>query len=266
MMRDTSNTTADNFFDTPNHFDSPAQGKNGKSLGARRLQNTVPVCIRQILDQPGEEFKLFGMSAQILCVVGILKEFEVQATKATYEIEDHTGNISAIWWLENDANSTPNLPAVKEGCYVKVFGSLKNRDGMKSLMVLRMFPLDTINEITTHLLEVIGARLEAEVGGKANTLARINANNPGAELANSMAFINDVDMLPKAVGLTALQTKIFNIIIPVTAAQGISRDAVLMKFPPNQHRDVNDALDFLVNEGHAYSTVDNDHFKITDPM
>lgn len=26
------------------------------------------------------------------------------------------------------------------------------------------------------------------------------------------------------------------------------------------------ALDFLMNEGHAYSTIDNDHFRVTECM
>lgn len=59
-------------------------------------------------------------------------------------------------------NSGPNLPDVKEGRYCRVFGSLRVQDGQKILMVLRMFQVDNINIITTHLLQVVHARLEAE--------------------------------------------------------------------------------------------------------
>lgn len=88
---------------------------------ARRLQNVVPVVVRQIKDCPDEEFTLFGMQTQIvrnintlieiitdvlitlqLSIVGMVIDYEVQSTKAMYNIQDHTGDIKAIWWLETD--------------------------------------------------------------------------------------------------------------------------------------------------------------------
>lgn len=100
-------------------------------------------------------------------IVGILRGYEVQSTKATYTIEDHTGEIKAIWWLESDeGDSTPKLPPVKEGSYVQLFGSLRNQDGEKIIMVLRMFLVDDANIVTSHLLQVIHTRLQAEYNSK----------------------------------------------------------------------------------------------------
>lgn len=101
-----------------------------------------------------------------LHLVGILRDYEVQSTKATYRIEDHTGEIKAIWWLENDTDNAPNLPPVKEGNYVQVFGSLRNQEGEKLIMVLKMFPVEDCNIITNHLLQVIHARLACEAMSK----------------------------------------------------------------------------------------------------
>ncbi|KAF2889128.1 hypothetical protein ILUMI_17045 [Ignelater luminosus] len=251
------------FFNSSNQTDSPQAKTKGQ---IRRIQNVTPICIRQVKDHLDEEFKLFGMSTQILTLVGILKEVEVLSTKVTYRIEDHTGEMKAIWWLEDDANSTSNLPLVKEGCYVRVFGSLRTQDGEKILMILKMFPVDNINDVTNHLLEVIHTRLEAEEASKGSlSLAAIRQNNPGAELANSMSFMDmDVDKSSNSTGFTALQEKVYRILQPVNTQAGLDRATILSKFPTNQHRDVNAALEFLTNEGHAYSTVDNDHFKATD--
>lgn len=101
-------------------------------------------------------------------IVGILRDYEVQSTKATYNIEDHTGTIKAVWWLEHDGDSTPNLPAVKEGSYVQVFGSLRNQESGKILMVLRMFLVEDANVITNHMLQVIHARLALEAMSKSS--------------------------------------------------------------------------------------------------
>ncbi|XP_023025944.1 replication protein A 32 kDa subunit [Leptinotarsa decemlineata] len=237
--------------------DTPA-----KKGGVRRLQSVVPVVVRQLKDNQEEEFKLFGMPTQILNLVGILRNFEIQSTKATYTIEDHTGEIKAIWWLENDGDSAPNLPTVKEGSYVQVFGSLRNQDEGKIIMVLRMFLVQDSNVVTNHLLQVIHARLAAEAMTK-NTHLQIQANNPGAALANSMSFMNDpIDS--GISGLTPMQQKVFKILQTNTTPKGMDRDTLLSNFPANQHRQVNEALEFLNNEGHAYSTIDNDHFKVTD--
>lgn len=35
---------------------------------ARRLQNIVPVCVRQLLEFEGDEFKIFGLPTQIVSV------------------------------------------------------------------------------------------------------------------------------------------------------------------------------------------------------
>lgn len=56
----------------------------------------------------------------------------------------------------------PNLPDVKEGRYCQVYGSVRNQDGRKIIMILKMFQVDNINIITSHLSQVIYVRLEAE--------------------------------------------------------------------------------------------------------
>ncbi|KAG5894779.1 hypothetical protein JTB14_005215 [Gonioctena quinquepunctata] len=238
------------------------QGDTPKKGGVRRLQSVIPVVVRQVRDNQDDEFKLFGTPTQILNLVGILRNFEIQSTKATYTIEDHTGEIKAIWWLENDGDNVPNLPNVKEGSYVQVFGSLRNQDGEKILMVLRMFLVEDCNIISNHLLQVIHTRLAAEAATKSSNFA-IQANNPGAALANSMSFMNEPADSGMS-GLTPLQEKVFKILQTNTTQKGMDRDTLLSNFPPHQHRAINEALEFLNNEGHAYSTIDNDHFKVTD--
>lgn len=98
--------------------------------------------------------------------MGTVKDYEVQSTKATYSIEDHTGEIRAIWWLESDNDSTPTLPDIKDGSWVEVFGTLRAQQGEKIIMILKMFPIDDCNIITRHLLQMIHARLQAEANSK----------------------------------------------------------------------------------------------------
>lgn len=102
-------------------------------------------------------------------------------------------------------------------------------------MVMRMFPVDNINEVTTHLLQVIHTRLEAE-NMTQETESKVKYNNPGMELANSMAFMSEDRNFDS--GFTPIQQKVYNILKPVTTDRGLNISAILSQFPPGQHRDV----------------------------
>ncbi|XP_056641576.1 replication protein A 32 kDa subunit [Diorhabda sublineata] len=253
-----NDSTAGGFLNTTTNQDETIS----ENKPVRRSQNVVPLVIQQIKNCHEDDFKLFGTPVQIVKLVGILKNFEVQSTKATYTIEDHTGSIKAVLWLESDGDTPTNLPNVKEESYVQLFGSLRHQNGEKTVMILRMFPISDCNIITSHLLETIYTRLSAEADSK-RVLSDINVNNPGAALANSMSFV-DYEMGGGGnSGLSPMQEKVFKILETDDTMNGMSRDTLYSKFPPNQHKQVNEALQFLSNEGHVYSTIDGDHFKVT---
>nr|AEE62704.1 unknown [Dendroctonus ponderosae] len=254
-----NDSTAGGFLNNTTN-DSPSV-KQPKSV--RRLQSVVPLVVRMLRDS-GDEFKLFGMPVQIVSLVGILLEFDVQSTKASYTIQDHTGSIKAIFWLEGEnCDEACKMPAVKEGGYVKVYGTIRNQEGEKALMVLKMFPIDDCNIILTHLLEVIDTRLQAEVMSK-NTAQQIKQNNPGATLANSMTMFDENVVENGQHNLSGIQLRVYKFLQSDQSQAGPDIASILGHFPPNQRKDANEALDFLVNEGHAYSTIDNEHFKPTD--
>ncbi|KAL1513742.1 hypothetical protein ABEB36_003112 [Hypothenemus hampei] len=241
---------------------SNANTPGGKKQTTRRLQSVVPVVTRMI-KYCQDDFKLFGLPAQIVSIVGRLINQDIQSTKATYQIEDHTGSIKALWWLDSDGDENPKLPAVKEGGYVKVFGTVRTQEGVKTLMVLKMFPVDDCNVINTHLLEVIDTRLHAEASSK-NTAQKIKMNNPGANLANSMSMFDENLADNGQLNLTEMQMEVFRFLQAQQSQAGPDRATIIAHFPSNRRKEANEALDFLVNEGHAYSTIDNEHFKATD--
>ncbi|KAK9892258.1 hypothetical protein WA026_019059 [Henosepilachna vigintioctopunctata] len=254
-------TGSGGFFNNTNEAeDTPAKGQK-----ARRLQNVVPVVVRQIKDCLDDEFTLFGMQTQILSFVGVVLDYEIQSTKAMYNIQDHTGVIKAIWWLETDKDNAPKLPIIKENAYVQIFGSLRIQENEKMVMVLRMFPVNDCNVVTSHLLQVIHARLEAEymANNPSGPPTAIKRNNPGAELANSMHFL---EHNAQDTGLTPIQSQIHEILRRTPSISGTSKSELLRQFPQNKSVEVMEALEFLINEGHAYSTIDTEHFKATDPM
>lgn len=57
---------------------------------------------------------------------------------------------------------TPEIPVDKENIYCRIFGTLRIKDKEKLLMILKIVPIAKLNEITTHLYDVILVRTLSE--------------------------------------------------------------------------------------------------------
>ncbi|XP_066143075.1 replication protein A 32 kDa subunit [Euwallacea fornicatus] len=257
-----NDSMAGGFNNTTTNSDSPSK----KAGAVKRHQSVVPVVIRMLNDCTEDEFKMFGLPVQMVSVVGILINYEVQSTNASYTIEDHTGTLKAMWWLDSDGDDgTTQLPSVKEGSYVKAFGTIKTQEDRRTLMILNMLPVDDCNVITLHLLEVIKSRLQAEDLSNAAAF-QIQKNNPGAELANTMIMMDENGASNAPLNMSEIQKQVFRLLQADNTAAGPDRDSILNKFSDTRKREASEALDFMVNEGHVYTTIDNEHFKITEAI
>lgn len=96
-----------------------------------------------------------------LIMMGLVRNIEHSSTKITYRIEDHTGQIDAYLWLEEEARKQ-KIPQVMLNCYLRVHGSIRVSGGVKSIMIFNMAQVKSANEVTTHLLEVLTARYKSE--------------------------------------------------------------------------------------------------------
>lgn len=56
----------------------------------------------------------------------------------------------------------PEIPVDKENIYCRVFGTLRVKNGEKLIMILNITPVARLNEITTHLYDVILVRILSE--------------------------------------------------------------------------------------------------------
>lgn len=116
--------------------------------------------IKQIKNSPEAGLNFYGMTFGMTSIVGIVRSMEHSSTKITFTLEDFTGQIDAHLWLEE--GDMANMPPVLLNTYARVHGAVRNQGGVKTLMIFKIEPLASINELTTHLLEVINARYMAE--------------------------------------------------------------------------------------------------------
>lgn len=103
---------------------------------------------------------MWGMTFGMVTCVAIVRGIDTSSTKITYLLEDNTGQIDAHYWLEE--GDTFKTPDVMINNYARVYGTIRSHGGKKTLMIFKMLPVTILNEVTTHLLEVLNSRYKAE--------------------------------------------------------------------------------------------------------
>lgn len=163
--------------------------------------------------------------------VAIVRNIDHSSTKITYNLEDHTGQIDAHFWLEDGAN--PNAgPQISVNTYCRVHGSVRSQDKGKTIMLFKIEPITTINDVTTHLLEVLNTRYTAE------KFSKQNSSEYGSEFTGSIAngFVgsavnnNRQNTSESVTGLKGKDLAVFEAIRQQHGDIGISIDELLRKF------------------------------------
>ncbi|XP_020285799.1 replication protein A 32 kDa subunit [Pseudomyrmex gracilis] len=224
--------------------DSTAQGGAAKK-GSSNDKSIVPVFIKHITSTTGD-LQIAGKTVNTLKIVGIVRHIEQDTTKISFTIEDDTDSITAVMWLEADKNpAETNYPEVNT--YVQLYGLIRNQNNQQQLLILRMFPLEDLNELTYHFLEVIYFILKAsEKSGESETV--------------SNAVISDYAMS----GMSPEQVAVLEIVRSANDAEcGIEKQNILKKVPKHIVSRLDEILEFLLCEGHIYTTSSEDVFKAT---
>ncbi|XP_050078907.1 replication protein A 32 kDa subunit [Anopheles maculipalpis] len=194
----------------------------------------------------------------MITLVAIVRNVDYSSTKATYQLEDHTGQIDGHLWIEDDnASSAPNIVPQS---YARVVGSLRNQGGQKSIMIFKIDQIDSPNELTTHLLEVLHARYKGEENSKRKTEPGLDTN---ANATSNGGFMES-DSVGASLGLNGKQLAVYKAIKSHVSDIGISRKELQAKFTHINPSELQSIIDHMGNEGMIYTTVDTDHFFCVD--
>lgn len=168
---------------------------------------------------PEKGVELFGMKFGIVSLVAIVRAIDHSSTKITYTLEDQTGRIDAHLWLEEgDSMMSPSLLL---NTYARVFGSIRTQGGGKTIMIFKIEPLESLNGLTTHLLEVLNTRFKAEdIANNGVRVSTVKADN-GNGVQQQQAVDN---------GLQGKEKLIFDAVKGYTGEHGISVQELQGKF------------------------------------
>ncbi|ODM90796.1 Replication protein A 32 kDa subunit [Orchesella cincta] len=262
-------------FLTSQGYESPQTGDKSKG---RRSQNIMPVTCKQLLECEEDTYKVEGFEAHVVTLVGLVRSVETSTTKVSMFIEDQTGTMECVNYggTDGDASSDPTLLA--EGTYGRVVGALRNPKNQKYVIIFKSAPVTDMNEVTCHILEVIQNRMKLKklregdaqkaatsfTGGE-NTFTNsmlaggLPTGTGGGGSASASGGVGHI------AGFTANQNMVHRIICNAREESGIHKDQIIAAVKNKiAQKEIMEILDFLSNEGHVFSTVDDDHFKSTD--
>lgn len=249
---------------------SPGFGSQNEKRKNERVNNVVPVTVAMIMNasESEEHLKIGSMPAHMLTVVGLVKTVDEQSTRIVYTLDDMTGPPLEIqmWLGENDELTSEKRSAIMENTYIRVTGSMRTVKGKRLLVAFKVSPIKDVNEITMHLLEVVHTSMAVAVMDNQTSMSNANhtmntANGSYGMMTNQMQLNVKSEMHS---GLNRQQQMVLQVISSDQSPEGVSYKQLSNTLKSLNQSDIRSAVEFLSNEGHIYSTIDDDHFKSTE--
>lgn len=257
-----------------------AQGGRGQG----RAESLVPLTVRQLHEaisttSVDDAFKVNGEEVHNLTLLGKVVSSTDSATSLIYTINDGTGTTEVKMWIDQeDADSHAQIKSdCRVGQYVRVYGHLRSFQGSRSVIAFNIRPVTDFNEITFHFLEVVYCNAHNASKAHAASAAAGAAPTDSYAAGTAANTYGGGAYAPPTAAATPGQAggvasggscqdqvqAIFN------GPQGSSDQGIHVNDVVQQlngrftNQQVRDAVEHLVNEGHLYSTIDDDHFKST---
>jgi len=251
-------------------FSSP--GGASKEIKKNQLRHVVPItgyALQEAKAVEGEVsfFEFKHLKFHQVCLVGIIKSIVKHTNDITSLIDDMTwaGDVTVKLQAEDgedieneDQQHVAASQQFIENQYVRVYGILKVIGGQRILQAFKILPIKDLNEITNQVLECLNASVHySQKSGDISAPMTSGA----APLRAAANHSNTVHHDNADGGLSGVQKQVSTIIKQCKSESGIHIKDICDYLKSTNQQKIREALEFLSNEGHIYSTVDEDHFK-----
>ncbi|KAE8991140.1 hypothetical protein PR003_g21248 [Phytophthora rubi] len=261
---------------------SGSQATPSKRSGA--AQSVLPVSIKQLQTLGGasgddDALRLDGQELSTVRLVGLLSNLTPHSTNLRFQLDDGSGAFDCQYFVSGDDQdaSEGEMNRLRDGSYVRVVGKLRSFQGKNSLSCFNVTPLEDLNELTHHLLEVVYVHCYNTKGpahdGKADvTMASFNTptkaganqwNQPSAAATGGFGG-GAIDYGAMDSNFSPEQKAILDVLGTCTSDRGLKIDQIYADLRGQMTEpQLRSALNYLTSEGHVYSTIDEDHFMRT---
>lgn len=257
--------------DVPMH----SQGSPQKEQAGADSNKLVPVTIHMLEKAaasltPGGDLRVDGRPANMMVIVGAVEDLNCQQASMEFALNDSTGRMKARYFFPSDLK----FDSVQNGTYVNAIGVLKTQPAVHFSLVA-LHPVQSPDQISYHMIEVVHASLRSK--GKLVTAKAAEATAKGTE--SSSPAVNTVPRpmvstsssipqpkmttaapAPMAVESGPLKDRIKTFLGSQTSVEGIAMTTLTAHFNTAGPEAVKAAMHELLDDGSAYTTIDDDHF------
>ncbi|XP_061530132.1 replication protein A 32 kDa subunit [Phycodurus eques] len=261
---------ASGYTQSPGGFASPSLSQGGEKKGRTRASQIIPCTVSQLMSatQSDEAFKIGEVEVAQVTLLGIIRSTNKSMTNIQYKVDDMTcAPMDVKQWVDTEDPSVDGS-VLPPGTYVKVSGNMRSFQNHRSVVAFSVRPLGDMNEITSHMLEVVQAHMAL---GKPQTSVQASLgmssyapsmSRPAAAGVTDTGYMGARNMANN--GLSSNQNQVLSLIKGCPDPQGIGLQELKTRLSGLSMMAIKQAVEFLSNEGHIFSTIDEDHFRSTD--
>ncbi|KAI9548611.1 hypothetical protein NQZ68_007478 [Dissostichus eleginoides] len=224
----------------------PSAGGVNCSSAVMTVLQILPCSVSQLLSASkasSDTFALCDQEFNQVSVVGIVRELLPFVKYVQYALDDMTGPPLTVRQWVNSEDCTL-LVFASPGTYVKVIGSLRSSTGERSLQAKHIRVITDLNEITSHMLEVVHAHMQI--------------------LKKKFDVNMNITAVPSE-DLPSVQGQVLHVIRRGSVRDiGIGYKELQSQLDLLSPRDIKSSLTSLMDKGLVYHTIDENHFKSTD--
>ncbi|KAL6633259.1 hypothetical protein ACP70R_025930 [Stipagrostis hirtigluma subsp. patula] len=271
------------FGSQPDSF-SPSQFTSSQNAAAdsttpskmRGGSSTMPLTVKQIADaqqsgtgEKGAPFLVDGVEISNIRLVGMVNGKAERTTDVSFTLDDGTGRIDFVRWV-NDASDSAETAAIQNGMYVSVIGSLKGLQERKRATAFAIRPVTDFNEVPLHFIQCVRMHIEntkSKVGSPARTISAVGASFSNGSSESSTPTSLKSNPAPVTSGTNGSETDLNKQVLNIfrepaylESEHGVHIDEVVKRFKLPAEK-IKEAIEYNVDVGHIYSTIDDYHFK-----
>ncbi|KAF9454554.1 replication protein A, subunit RPA32 [Macrolepiota fuliginosa MF-IS2] len=247
--------------------------QTGSPGGTQRSEASMsmrPITTNQFqkTEQPHGDapWSLEGIEIGHVTVVGQVISMQQHTTNHIYNIEDGFGRVEARHWVGTTGNTEAEIEkwsGIEEGIYVRVSGFLKSFGNKKYINASYMRPVTDFNEVDFHFLECATVTMMLERGtphsARAGGQKTVGAGSSAYQVNNAM------DTQDEYSSLAPLQQQIIRFLVSQDNKDGVHVGVIaraLGKADLDAEK-LSSALDALLDSGHLFNTIDENHFALS---
>ncbi|KAL3677147.1 hypothetical protein R1sor_027095 [Riccia sorocarpa] len=267
-----------------NSFSPSGATKRGGSQSSGLMPLTVKQLSSATQKASDDNFYVDGQEVNNITLVGMVFNKEEKNTDVSFMLDDFTGRIEVKKWIDGqDSEELVELRNIRNGIYVRIYGHLRSFQGKRNVVAFSVRPIKDFDEVTFHFIEAIyvhAYNLKSQGGAVGSKMPSTTGVSYGAPQASTMTpnpsvirptisnqYTPPASMPVGSNSVNECQKRVhllFDEPANLAIEQGLHVDEVARRMVGFTKQQVKDAIEFLVNEGFIYSTIDDDHYKSTN--